>query len=397
MKILHVITSLSPKQGGTRSAVLAMAEAAAQQGAVVHIAATDDNGHEGHLPVSLSKPLEENGVTFWYFHRQTRFYGVSISMASWLASNLPKYDLIHIHGLFIFSSLPAAYYARKYRIPYIVSPHGVLNQWGMRQRRSRLKRFMLRLLEKPIVTNHAAALHFTCEQEQIEAAQLGISQKSIMIPLGIALEPYYELPSAEHFLAQYSQLKGQKVLLFLSRLDPKKGLDLLLPAFAEVLQMHPQTALVIAGDGHSEFVSYLQSLAHTLNIEQKIIWPGFLSGKDKLSALAAADIFVLPSYSENFGIVVVESLGAGIPLIISNRIGIYREIAKAQAGQIVSCEIDDVVKAMSQLLAEPELCQQLGKNGRELAANFSLENMGSLLISAYQSIRADSLHKTNLI
>ncbi len=172
-------------------------------------------------------------------------------------------------------------------------------------------------------------------------------------------------------------------MLFLSRVDPKKGLELLLPALASV----PHATLVIAGSGDEGYVASLKRLARELHIEERIVWAGYLEGNDKLAALAAADLFVLPSYSENFGIAVVEALAAGLPVLITDQVAIHREVAQAGAGRVVPCDSDALAGALAALLDDAGARQAMGARGRALAAErFSLEEMTSGLVGLYEAV-----------
>src|SRR5205823_4135109 len=147
----------------------------------------------------------------------------------------------------------------------------------------------------------------------------------------------------------------------------KKGLDLLLRAFAIVASQLPDASLMLAGDGDPEFVRSLKTEAAALKIDSKVAWVGFLRGDEKRAALADADVFVLPSYSENFGIAVAEAMAAGLPVIVSNQVGIHAEIAEAGAGLVVPCEVEELARALVYLLKNPEARRSMGEKGKTVA------------------------------
>ena len=280
-----------------------IARALSQAGMEVHVATTDDNGPE-RLKVPLGLPQDEEGATFWYFPRQTSFYNFSWPLTRWLAQNVKEFDLVHIHALFSYAALPAAVLARRAGVPYIVRPLGTLNRWGMQNRRRWLKRLSFRLIESRIMAG-AAGIHYTCEQEQVEASELGVSCNSLIIPNAV------DLPDGE--VRPLRAPSSRKVILFLSRFDRKKGLDLLFEAFAQVRNKGLNAVLVLAGDGDPTLVAQLKRDAERLDIASDVTWAGFLTGDDKWKALGDADVFVLPSYSENFGVALVEALAFGLP------------------------------------------------------------------------------------
>jgi glycosyltransferase involved in cell wall biosynthesis len=388
MKVLHVIPSVALSQGGPSLAVSLIASGLSKAGVKVDVATTDDDGEGGHLDVPLNTAIDQNGATFYYFRRHSRFYKASWSLTRWLSENIQRYDLLHIHALFSYSSCAAAHLAIKKGVPYIVRPLGVLNRWGMENRRKLLKRFSFRLIEQRILRN-ASAIHYTSRQEKSEAEQAGATTTPVVIPLGIDLSDFESLPGPDPFYAQFPVASGRKTILFLSRLDAKKGLDLLLPAFAEIHGRHPEALLVIAGSGEKSFVDQLHEMARRLAIDSHIVWAGFLNGQDKLAALAAASFFTLPSYSENFGLALVEALAAGLPCVVSDQIGIASDVEEFEAGLRVPCEVSALAAAFERLLVEPRLCEQLSINARRLANNrFSPDAMISSLVGLYNQVLA---------
>jgi glycosyltransferase involved in cell wall biosynthesis len=359
-----------------------MAEGLVCSGHEVHVATTDDDG-PGRLEVPLGRPVTERGVRYWYFRRQARFYTVSWPLAFWLRRYAGGYDVLHVHALFSFASALAAYWARRHGVPYIIRPLGTLNRWGMAQRRPRLKSLSFRVLERRILAG-AAAVHYTSEQERIEASDLGIRARATVVPLGIDLARLEPLPPRGWLAGRAPHLAGRTVVLFLSRLDEKKGLHLLLRAFAKLRATDEKVALVVAGSGMPEFESSLRREARHLGVEDDTVWAGFLHGEEKLAVLADADMFILPSYSENFGLAAVEAMAAGVPVILSDQVGIHREVAAAGAGLVVRCCKESVAGAIARLAADPELRHAAGQRGRRLARDrFSVEAMTAGLAEMY--------------
>lgn len=385
MRVLHVIPSLGPQRGGPSVVARTLAEGLAQAGLEIVVVTTDDNGLE-RLDVPLCRPVVKNGVTYWYFPRQTRFYTMSWPLAAWLTRHVGDYDLVHIHALFSFASLAAAAVAAQHHVPYIVRPLGTLNHYGMQQRRPWLKTLSLHLLDRHAIRG-AAAIHFTSEQERIEAADLRVPHRPVVIPLPVNLHQAMLQSAVGGLRARYPQLVGRTIALFLSRLDPKKGLDLLLPAFAQAHRTNPHLALVIAGSGDTHFVAGLKAHAEALGIGTAVVWAGFVEGETKLEALADADFFVLPSYSENFGIAAVEALAAGLPTILSNQVGIHHEVAAAGAGLTVPCEIAPLSEAINYLGKNTDLCQRMGQTARQFAqSHYSAQAVIGRLVDLYQEL-----------
>jgi glycosyltransferase involved in cell wall biosynthesis len=385
LRVLHVIPSLGPARGGPSVALPIMARGLTRCGVEIHVAATDDNGSD-RLSIPLNQAVVGDGVAVWYFPRQARTYTFSWPLTRWLVRHVSDYDLVHIHALFSYPSVSAAWCAQRAGVPYVVRPLGTLNRWGMTRRRPWLKRLSFALVERRILTG-AAAVQYTSEQECEEARELGVQAHAVVIPLGIELNEHENLPSPDKFLCRHPSLAERTIILFMSRLDPKKGLDLLLPAFAQLRTTHPDTALVIAGSGPRNFIDSLQNQVQNLSLADNVLMTGFLSGEDKLAALAASDLFVLPSYSENFGIAPVEAMAAGLPVILSDRVGIAKEVQDAEAGFVVSCDASAVAEALHCLVSNADLRRRLGDNARSLAGDrFSSDAAAHRLVDLYRSV-----------
>jgi glycosyltransferase involved in cell wall biosynthesis len=377
LKVLHVIPSIGPARGGPSYVIRTLASGQAEHGMDVHVAATDDNG-PGQIMPPVSVPFTDGNVTYWIFPRQTQFYLFSFPLTRWLWRHAQEYDVIHIHALFSYSSVAAAVSATRAGVPYIVRPLGTLNLWGMSNRRRWLKKWSYRLIESRILKS-AAAIQYTCEQEADEARELGVPESGVVVPNPVDLvRTPMRVASKRH----------SPVLLFLSRLDPKKGLDLLLPAFARVRLQYPEALLVIAGDGPAVFIEGLKRQSRQLGVESAVVWAGFLQGDEKSEALGSADVFVLPSYSENFGVAVVEAMGAGLPVVVSDQVGIHREVASAGAGLVTECTVDSIEAALLQMLRDPALRAGMAKHAVNLAQTFSRESVARQLAEVYARIRS---------
>jgi glycosyltransferase involved in cell wall biosynthesis len=228
-------------------------------------------------------------------------------------------------------------------------------------------------------------VHFTSKLEALEAEQVIKGISPAIIPLGIDLAPYRQ-GVGERFYEMYPLTRQKKILLFLSRIDPKKGIDLLLPAFAAIQADHPDAVLVIAGEGEKHYVESLKAITASFSIADRILWTGFLTGQDKLDALAAAYLFLLPSHSENFGIAAAEALAAGLPVITGKGVAISEEIKAEKAGFIAENHaIQDYAQAMREAL-QADLKPYREAARRLAQERYSLETMGGKLASLYQKI-----------
>jgi glycosyltransferase involved in cell wall biosynthesis len=310
-----------------------------------------------------------------------------------LRANIRNFDVVHIHALFSFASTAAAFVAAKNKVPYIVRPLGVLNQWGLTNRRSILKQASLALVEKRILTS-AAAVHYTAAAERVEAARLGqwiTTIPSFVIPLPVSA-PFSVIGdqlsvNREEFLQKHPEARGKRILLFLSRIDRKKGIELLLEAFADVQKEIENLVLVIAGSGDPAYESSLRSKAELLGINELVVWTGFVSGKDKAAVLDAAEIFVLPSYSENFGIAAAEAFAAGKACVLSDQVGLSDDAQRANAAVVIRCDTNELADALKKLLADPAKRLAIGNAAQQFARNnLSLAAIGTQLDTEYRAI-----------
>jgi glycosyltransferase involved in cell wall biosynthesis len=307
-------------------------------------------------------------------------------MTKWLWKNIPAYDLIHIHAVFTYPSTIAAWIARMKGKPYIVRPLGILNRWGMRNRRQLGKKLSFWAIERGML-DHAALIHYTSEQERIEAEQAGARTASMIVANPADVNPGSRAGLAGKFRARYPALGNAPLIVFLSRISPKKGLDLLIPAFAQVRRTNPEAVLVIAGGGDADLIEEVKKSVSAAGLTDCVIWTGFIEGDDKGALLADADIFVLPSYSENFGVAVVEALSFGVPAIVSDQVGIHHEISQAHAGVVVPCQAAALAGALTELLDNADLRASMSANGANLAAKkFTRGGVVDALLANYRAI-----------
>ncbi len=388
MRVLQVIPSVSMVHGGPSRAIRAMESALARRGVEVETVTTDDEGTGRRNGIPDGGAIEENGVLRRYFRKRTEFYKVAPGMARWLSRNIQNYDLVHIHALFSFSSTMAASAARRQGVPYIVRPLGVLNRYGIENRRPGLKRLSLRYIEGPIL-REAAAIHFTAWAEREEVSHLGIAmRRAAVIPLGV-VEVDPNVPPLGSNGEAVSPARERR-LLFLSRLDPIKNIEGLLSAFRQVLDRMPEARLSIAGSGQEGYVAALQAQAKSLGIQDRVDWLGYVEGAAKQAVMRAADLFVLPSFSENFGIAAVEALAAGLPCVLGQGVAIAEDVAAAQAGVAVAPKADAIAEGILAVMAGRERWHAMALNAMQLARErYSVGAMSRALAALYEEILTD--------
>lgn len=385
MKILHVIANLAPRYGGPSKACWEMARAVAQLGHEVSIYTTNQDG-PGELEVPLDRPVWRDGVEIRYFPIQPpRFWGTSLPLALALRQKIPASDLVHIHSLYLFHNLVAGHWCRQYAIPYLVRPHGTLDPFIHRRHRWR-KRLMEHLFEHRNI-RQAAALHFTTAAEQELAAPFTFGTPGVVVPLGIDLEEFAGLPAPGSFRRRHPEIGDKLIILFFGRVNFKKGLDILAQAFGAVARRRQDVHLVIAGPDNEGWGARVRTWLDEQAMGARTTFTGMLLGPDKLAVLRDASLFVLPSYSENFGLAVIEAMAAGLPVIISDQVNIWREVHAGGAGRVIPCDATALADQILELLANPDAATHMGQKGRSLVQErFQWPRIGRSLVEAYGRI-----------
>lgn len=386
MKVLHVLPSVSPLLGGPTHVVLHLVKALRDVGIEAEIATTNDDG-DTTLDVPLQQRVEYKQVPVWFFPRfplRMKEFLFSAELTHWLWQHVSEYDILETHYLFSYASTCAGAIARQQKIPYTVHTMGQLSPWALAQSRTK-KRLYTQLIEQRNL-RQAAVIHCTALGEAEDVRQFGIQTPTITLPLGV--NSPNACPEARKILGEkYGIAADVPVVLFLSRLHYKKRPDLLLQSLSSLAQEGHSFHLCLAGAGEPDYLNHLKTLIASLGLTAQTSLTGFVTGQDKEILLQGSDIFVLPSFSENFGVAVAEAMAAGLPVIITPDIQIAPDIARARAGLVVAGEAEALETAIAQLLNSPNLRQQLGENGRRFAqSHYSWDAIAQQLAAAYTAI-----------
>lgn len=387
LKILQIVPSISLVYGGPSQMVKGLSQALASQGVEVTVLTTDSNGDIGQPPldVPLNQPVAQGGYQVRYFHCSPfRRYKFSLELLRWLWEHATEFDLAHIHALFSPVSTTSATVARYKKLPYILRPLGTLDPADLRKKK-RLKQVYAALLERQNLAA-AAGIHFTSAQEAKISERFGTSSTDIVIPLGVKSQVFNCQCQIRRHLGIPDDLP---LLLFMSRIDPKKGLNLLIPALEKLLQEGLSFQFVLAGTNPQDpdYEKQIQEQIKALALANHTTLTGFVSGELKQDLLQEADLFVLPSYYENFGIAVAEAMVAGTPVVISDQVHIWEEISNAEAGWVCTCEIDALTFVLREALQDVRERQRRGENAQTYALKYySWEAIAQQMIQTYQQI-----------
>jgi glycosyltransferase involved in cell wall biosynthesis len=355
-----VIPSAAPIDGGPNLAVRAMARGLVRQGIDVTVATTNASGSAA-LDVPVGVPVIEDGVVYRYFSRTVPgSWKFSWPMTRWLWSNAGAYEVVHVHALFSYATIPGCRAAAHVPVPYVLRPLGTLSEWSLGHRRWK-KRPYYALLERSHLAM-ASAVHVTSDAEGEDIARLGYGDRVRVIPLGVDVG---DRPGERRCSADATR---PLQLLYLSRLHAKKNVPLLLDALAAADQPATRAIhLTIAGDGEKAYVDQLIAKSDSLGLSSRVRFVGHLDGEAKRQALATADCFVLPSAHENFGLAVAEALGASLPVIVTPGVALSTQVEDAGAGLVTEPRVGALAAAIVWAAEHPAALAEMGERGWQLA------------------------------
>jgi glycosyltransferase involved in cell wall biosynthesis len=381
LRVLHVNSGVDPRQGGPTTAMLAMIHAQIDAGAGVTVAATFGKDFQS----SAADQMRAIGA-------DVHLIGPCSDLLAWhrmikptLKRLIAQADVVHIHGVWEEIQHQAARLARKQGKPYIFTPHGMLDPWSLSQGAKKKQWYLKLRLKKDL--DRAAAVHFTDDTERDLVAPLQVKSPTLVERLIIDLSDFQPAPPRGLFRAKFAQQLGDRpFVLFMSRIHHKKGLDVLVPAFARSAASH-DAMLVIAGPDIGGYQAAVQQMARDAGIADRVLFPGMIYGADRAAALADAHLFALTSYQENFGVVVIESLAVGTPVIISDQVNIHRQITDARVGEVLPTDVDRVADALSRWLNDRDGRHIASLRAREFVAkNFDRVAQARRWIEQYKSL-----------
>jgi glycosyltransferase involved in cell wall biosynthesis len=401
MRILQVISSLATRYGGPSFLCAELSRELVRQGHQVSIYTSDVDG-SGNLDVPLDRPLVKDGVEIRYFHGWSRLGKYMFSPGLWraLGENVATFDIVHVGSVYSFSTTAASYWCRKRGMPYIVFPHGSLDPYLRRRNRPR-KWFYSKLFAErdyreasAVLFNSGEEMHLASEWSGLKMLRdnAGETPKPFVVYGGIGSEWLVERDTAagERFRRKYSALRGRRLVVYFGRINFKKGLDILARAFAQVARDREDLHLVLAGPDNEGYGGRVRRWLAEGGVLEKTTFTGLLEGEERFAVMQEAEVFALPSYTENFGLVVAEAMASGVPVVISDRVNIWREVARAEAGLVVPCDADATAQALRNILDDPTQARQMGTNGRRwVVENLPWDIVGAQMVRAYEEIVRD--------
>ncbi len=359
MKILHIVPSVDPAQGGVIAVIRQQSKAITELGHQSHVLSLDD---------PRSACVTQFGQPVYAMGPARGHYRFCAALVPWLTTHAQQYDAIVVHGLWQYHAFGTWRALRTQAVPYFVFPHGMLDPWFRRNYPwKHLKKWLYWPWADYRLLRGARQVLFTCEEEKRLARQsfwLYKARESV-VPLACEEPPAHEDAGADAFYRLYPQLRSKRCLLFLGRIHPKKGCDLLIKAFAQIAAQQDDLHLIMAGPDQVGWQRELKSLTQSLRVDDRIVWTGMLQGSTKWAALRASEALILPSHQENFGLVLAESLATGTPTLLSNQVNIWREISSQGAGLVEPDTLEGTLQLLGRWLSlDADERRTMGKRAR---------------------------------
>lgn len=380
MKILHIAASLDPERGGPSTVVTKLTEALADKGIDVSVFAPSKEA-------KATRTYNQNDIQITifplsYLSRVWPFHSFEFTRA--LRKHIFDFDLIHIHEIWhypLFASFQAAKQASK---PYLVTTHGTLEPYCLKIKP--IRKILYSALFAKKILKQAAAFHAVSDEEVKDITDYTDNKNIYCIPNGLNIQDLENAPDKKEIEIMYPEVKGKKKILFLGRIHPKKGLDILAKAFANIAQKREDVCLLIVGPDNNSYQSRIEKILAGKGVLDKTVFTGTLTEKPKLAALSGADIFVLPSYSEGFSMSILEAMACGLPVVITKKCN-FPQVESIQAGRIIHNNVPELTNTIIELLDNPELRNSMGSMGRKLVRDkYTWNKLADEMIRCYEEI-----------
>lgn len=385
LKILFVVPSYFPatRFGGPIKSIQALAKALVGMGTEVSVYTTNSDGPVD-LDVPVATPVSLDGVEVTYFQvRWPRRYFYSPALRAALHRTVRKYDLVYLAWLYVYTTAIGARESLEQGVPYVISPRGMLDKNAV-AKKSGLKKKVYLATQRRYMRG-AAAIHFTSAGERESAIENFPDRQALIVPNGIEFNTQQMASDAE--LTSLGVPECKPLALFLGRLNYIKGLDILAKAWPEVARKVPTAHLVIAGPDDDHLYESMRREFALQGVLDSVTYVGMVPPNVAASLLRRCSLLVSPSYLESFGMAIVEAMAAGIPVVVTDRVNIARDIAAADAGVVTACSGEAVAQAVAALLQDPGRAAAMGSRGREFARNsYALESTARKMNGAFHSL-----------
>lgn len=387
LRVLHVTPIYEPAYvyGGPARSLPMLCRSLVRAGAEVTVLTTNANGATD-LDVPLGQPVDLGGVeTLYYPRRSPRGLCYSPDLARACEARTAWFDLVHTTGMWTYPPVRAASISRRRGKPYVVSPRGMLMKWEMRHKAWK-KRLYFYAVEYGRL-KRSAGIHCTTQAEKDALRGLGLEGRGFVVANGLDTAEFEQLPARGRLRERLGIPQDAQVLLFLGRLHAKKGIEDTLAAFKRLSDRYPNLHLILSGPDEGGYTATVGRWAAQADLAGRVHLTGKLQDTQRLAAFRDADVFVLLSHSENFGMGVAEAMACGLPVVVSEEVGISPWVVRWNAGLSVRRDSEAAAQAIANLLDHPEEAHAMGERGQCLVASeFSADAMGRQMLAKYDEI-----------
>lgn len=374
IRILHVLSSITPRYGWPVDLVNGLCLEQIRAGHEVTVMTTNLDW-ETTINVPMRVPVKVGQVDVEYYPidhwfnairiRVVRRFGVSTALVRTMWRRMPEFDIVHIHGIFLFSSTVAALISEHAGVPYVVAPHGNLDPYQHRLRSRRLKDLAMALVQRRVL-EHAAALIYQSDGERSKADEFHLSSRAVVLDQGLNLDTFAVNLPKRAFRDRYPAIGDKRIVLYLGRISNSKGLDVLVRAFALCVAQDPNLHLVLIGPDYEGVGDGLRRILLEAGLIESVTFTGMMTGDMKVAALKEAAVFAHPSYTESFGYVILEAMACGVPVVVSDGVALASELESAGAAIVVPPEPLPLANALMRVLSDASLANRLSSAGLSL-------------------------------
>jgi len=390
LKILHVTPHYEPafEMGGIVRSVSLLCRGLVRLGQVVTVFTTNNNRLGKLLDVPVDQEVDVGGVKTWYFptkiFNKKFFYSPSLSGACY--KKMREFDLLHLTSFWSYPGIPTGNAARQHNVPYIMSTRGTLDSYSLKQGWLK-KNLFLNLFDRKNLQS-AAAIHYTAELERERSHTFNrLKNPSFIIPNPVPLNEVTDLPNKEKAREYFSLPQDAQVISFVGRLHRRKALDILIQFFKKLSPLLNKNCYVLIAGPDDGDETRLRNIVTKNGLNDKVKFLGFVDAKKRGFVLKASDLFWLATYpGENFGHSAVEAMAAGVPVILSEYVGIYRDVLEDDAGIIVSHDSEDIAKKVVELMTNKERKMEMSENAKKAAQRYEQTHVVSLMLKTYQDV-----------
>jgi len=390
MKILNVLPAYEPAWafGGVVRCMSNLCRAMAEAGADVSVYTTNVDGRGGLLETPLGKPVNLGGVKTTYFPSTFGRKSVwdSRALLRTLNRTFEDFDIVYVSAIWQQIGITTGRIAKKRGVPYVVGAHGSFDSELLKV--SRLRKLLWWRLFLNSNLRYCSGLHLTSEYERRQAVILGTEFPHFIVPNCIRPDAF-EMPESlgSSVRKTFRILPDAPLLMSIGRTDPKKRLDIILDAFEVIHRACPDSHLMFVGEYENDYGLEIKRKSDAMEASEFIIWAGYRSGDDLKGCYVAGDIFILPSMDENFGMVVTEAMAAGMPVVVSDHVGVAEDVARTGSGIVTKVHADDMARAVLELLSDSERMRGMGEQARKTAKKlYSGPKVAQQMIEAFEGV-----------